>query len=219
MKTGKFTSFASSLFLLLSLLVLSNCRLVQLFDPTLTPIPATTSTATASPVPAAYQTMNVNEYSTFTIYWKRDLWESAITGNILTEDFEKDEADYGELSYPYLTGNGFLLNGGRCPAQIFRDPTLMNSGNLIHFRDFGCGLTFSFPNNMTVSAFGFDYRPSETWRLKVNGTVIAIPGGRKGFLGFVMHENFPTKFNLSCNENAQGGLSVDNISYISISPP
>jgi hypothetical protein len=239
MKTEKIIPATSILFLAL---LLSSCGPGQLWGPTLTPVPTATSTptttltpmppptstptstptATASPVPAAYQTMNVNEYATFTVYWKRDLWESAASasGNVLTEDFEKDTADYGELSFPYLTGNGFLLSGGEhCPAQIFQDATQLDTGNIFHFRDFECGLTVAFPNDAAASAFGFDYRPSETWQVTVNDAIITIPGGRKGFFGFITHENFPVAFRLSCTETVQGGLSVDNISYISADAP
>jgi hypothetical protein len=70
-----------------------------------------------------------------------------------------------------------------------------------------------------VEAFGFDYKPSETWQLTVNGFAIIIPGGRRGFIGIVAHEDYPKWFVLSCAESVQGGLSVDNISYVSISSP
>jgi hypothetical protein len=153
------------------------------------------------------------------VYWKRDLWENAVDENTSTEDFEKDTADYGELGYPYLTGNGFILQGGNCPSQILTDPTLMDSGNLLHFRDFGCGLGFSFPNNARASAFSFDYRPSEPWILKVNNQLIELLGTRKGFVGIVLHRDYPGEFVLLCRENAQGGLSVDNISYVIVSTP
>ena len=41
----------------------------------------------------------------------RLLWESSVSGSILTEDFEKDLADWGALAFPYETGNGFVLTG------------------------------------------------------------------------------------------------------------
>jgi hypothetical protein len=160
----------------------------------------------------------VNEYPSFTVYWKRALWETEVEGSMVTEDFEKDEADYGEVSFPYLTGNGFLLTG-QSTAQILRDESLLPSGTLIHLRDWGGGLTISFPNDTAVSAFGFDYKPSETWQLTVNDSVITIPGGRRGFVGIVIAEDYPKWFVLSSAEYAQGGLSVDNIIYISINSP
>ncbi len=169
-------------------------------------------------MPTLSLTPYVDQYPAFTVYWKRPLWESAVSGSVLTEDFEKDEADYGELSFPYRTGNGLIL-AGRSTAQIIKDETLLASGNLIHFRDWGNGLTFSFPNDTAVSAFGFDYKPTEAWQLTVNDSVITIPKGRRGFVGIVLYADYPKQFVLSCGEQAQCGLTVDNISYISHSSP
>jgi hypothetical protein len=189
-------------------------------SPTITPTPTSTPTLTPTPLSAIFMTMFVNEYETFTVYKQRDLWESAISRDeILVEDFEKDLADYGELSNPYLTGNGFFLMGGNCPAQILQDMTLLPSGNILHFRDFGCGFNFIFPNDSAVSAFGFDYRPSEEWNLKINDTVIVLPEGRPGFIGVVFSSSYSQTFNLSSTVSAQGGLSLDNISFISTDSP
>jgi hypothetical protein len=164
--------------------------------------------------------MFVEEYTTFTVYRQRGLWERAINrSNVLTEDFEKDMADYGELSSPYLTGNGLLLVGGKSPAQILQDATLLPTGNILHFRDFGSGLSFIFPDKTGVSAFGFDYRPSEDWNLRIYETAILIPAGRPGFIGVVFHADFPAQFRLSSNVKAQGGISVDNISYVPMPSP
>src|ERR1043165_5297479 len=149
--------------LIVGLLIL-GCGVKQFVDLTLTPTP------TFSPT---YVALNVNEDPGFTVYWKRTLWEGAISRTIITEDFEKDEADYGEIAFPYLTGNGFFLTG-QSTAQILNDETLLNTGNLIHFRDWENGLTFTFPNDTAVEAFGFDYKPSETWQLTVNSSVITI---------------------------------------------
>ena len=189
-------------------------------SPTITPTLTPSPTATPSPLPAVFLTMFVNEYDTFIVYRQRGFWESAISGgDMLVEDFEKDTADYGELTNPYLTGNGFLLVGGSCPAQILQDATLLPSGNILHFRDFGCGLTFVFPNNSAVSAFGFDYRPSEEWNIRIDDSVVIIPEGRPGFVGTVFQASYPTEFKLSSDANAQGGVSVDNISYIPMTLP
>ena len=183
--------------------------------PPFTTTPSPTLTLTPSPLPPIYVTLNVNEFSTYTIYWKRELWENAIRENPLTEDFENDSSDYGELTFPYLTANGFLLNGDST-AQILNDNSLMSSGNLIHFRDWGTGLRFNFPNNSVAGAFSFDYKASETWQLTFNDNVITIPGGRNRFLGIVVHNFYPGEFILSSFEKVQGGLTVDNISYIPI---
>jgi hypothetical protein len=189
---------------------------------TTSPTPTRTSTATATPtataLPPIYLTLNVNEYSGFTVYWKRTLWENAVRGTATTEDFESDTADYGELSFPYLTGNGILLTG-HSTAQILKDETLLPSGNLLLFRDWQGGLTFSFPYGAAVSAFGFEYKPTEDWRLTFNNSEIPIPKGRRGFVGVVVSQDYPREFVLSGTEGAQGGLSVDNLSYVTTSSP
>jgi hypothetical protein len=202
------TKQRTAIFLIVGLLIL-GCAAQQFVGLALTPTP------TFSPT---YVALNVNEYPGFTVYWKQTLWESAVRGTIVTEDFEKDEADYGEIAFPYLTGNGFFLTG-QSTAQILNDETLLNTGNLIHFRGWENGLIFTFPNDTAVEAFGFDYKPSETWQLTVNGSVITIPDGRRGFIGIVVHEEYPKQFVFSCAEDVQGGLSVDNISYVPINSP
>jgi hypothetical protein len=205
-------SFVCGLFFFPAFSILAPLRTAT---STTTPSPTATLTATASPLPPIYVTLNVNEFATYTIYWKRELWEDAIGENAFTEDFENDRSDYGELNFPYLTGNGFLLNGDSS-AQIFNDNSLLSSGNLIHFRDWGSGLRFSFPNNSVASAFSFDYKASETWQLAFNDSIITIPKGTNRFIGVVIHNFFPSDFLLSSFESVQGGLSVDNISYIPI---
>lgn len=175
-------------------------------------VPTSTSTFTPSPLPPIYVTLNVNEFSTYTIYWKRDLWENAVKGDTFTEDFENDSGDYGELSFPYLTGKGLLLNGDSS-AQILSDGGLLSSGKFIHFRDRGKGLSFTFPNNAAAGVFGFDYESSEIWQLSFNDSLITLPKGRNRFIGIVIHNFPPGGFVLSTFERAQGGLAVDNITY------
>jgi hypothetical protein len=203
-------------------LVSFSCGLLALpaismfaFSPTSTATMTALPTATPSPLPPIYVTLNVNEFSTYTLYWKRELWESAIRESPFVENFENDSSDYGEVTFPYLTGNGFLLNG-ESSAQILGDGSLLPSGNFIHFRDWGTGLRVSFPNNSIAQAFSFDYKASETWQLTFNDTVITIPGGRNRFLGVIVHNFFPGEFTLSSFERVQGGLTVDNISYVLI---
>ncbi len=150
---------------------------------------------------------------TFYVGTNRPLWESTVGGNVLTEDFEKDAADYGVLSFPYLTGNGFWLDG-QSSAQILGDGTLLPSGNLLHFRDWGSGLTFRFPNDTQVRAFGFDYRAGEEWRLIFNNSdSITLPPSRPSFVGIVFSGDYPSQFTLWSDSGVQRGLTVDNISY------
>jgi len=188
----------------------STATLSPTFTPTLTP----SFTPTESPIPEMYKTLNINEFGSYTLYWKRALWEQAKSGNVNMEDFEDDKADYGELSFPFQTGNGFLLDGGQISAQILRDSNLITSGNLLHFRSWSSGLRFIFPNETTIPAFGFDFRASEDWKLTIGNSVVNLPPGREGFIGIVLHDVYPSKFTLSSSEKAQGGLSVDNISFV-----
>jgi len=160
----------------------------------------------------------VNEFPTYTVYWNRELWNQAVERNALTEDFELDTDGYGELTFPYLSGNGFLLTGDSA-AQILSDSHLLPGGNLIHFRDWGKGLTFQFPNETIVSAFAFDYKASEIWQLRFNDVQVEIPKGTNRFLGVVIHEHYPILFILSSDSKVQGGLSVDNVSYLPVSAP
>lgn len=188
---------------------------------TLTPLPSKTSTVPPSETPtlsATYMAINVKEYPGFTVYWDHDLWESAIDSESHVEDFESDEADSGELSYPYLTGNGFLLEG-ESTAQIIEGWNLLPSGNVLHFRDWETGLKFHFPNGSRVRAFGFDFKPTEDWQLHFNNSLVLIPGGRRGFIGIFIEEEYPKEFVLSSTERNQGGLTVDNISYIPVDAP
>ena len=179
---------------------------------TLTPTVTLTPTMTLTSLPAHLITPNVTEFTTSTVYFQRDLWESVIGEYFGVEDFEKEPFDYAELSFPYFTGNRFLLTG-TSTAQILGAPELLDSGNLIHFRDFEQGLTFTFPNDATVTAFGFDYTSSEDWLLTFDQILTPLPRGRNRFVGVVLRQNAITQFILSGPQTAQGGLSVDNIVY------
>ena len=192
----------------------------SLLAPTLSPTPTVTNTptatltptATVTPLPAHLITPNVTEFPDYTVYWERGLWENAVGETTALEDFEKDRSDYGELGFPYFTGNRFILTGTSA-AQILSAPELLPSGNLIHFRDWEQGLTFTFPNDMSVTAFGFDYASSEDWRVSLDSIDIPIPNGRNRFMGIVLREGTVKQFTFLGPPYAQGGLSIDNISY------
>ena len=209
---------AGCLSILFSLLLPTSASILA---PTSTPTPTATNTPNATPTPTQtitplppeLVTPNVTQFSTYTVIWSRDLWENATGKQFLIEDFEKDPNTYGELVLPYMTGNGLLLNG-KSLVQMLNDTSLLQSGNLLHFRDPGQGLTFIFPGNQAARAFGFDYTSLETWRLTFNNLEIILPEGRSSFVGIIVQEGFPKEFNLFCLQAAQGGLSVDNISYI-----
>ena len=188
--------------------------------PVITPIktglspPTSKAPTTPIPTPKAYVTVNVNEFETYTVYWQRELWENAVFFKFLLEDFE--DADEHSLSLPYLTPSGFFLEG-KSSGRI-RFCSLIN-GNCIHFRDNEDGLKFSFPKETASKAFGFNYMSSEKWQLTFNDSAINLPRGRGGFVGIVLHKGFAREFIISSPESAQGGMFVDNISYVPIEVP
>ena len=177
--------------------------------PTATPTP----TSTFTPLPQTLVTPKLIEIFPFEVYDQRQVWESTVSKTVLSEDFEKDGHGFGELQFPYRTGNGFLLSG-KSSAQILAAPELLESGNFLHFRAWDQGMTFTFPDDRAVIAFGFDYTTSEDWQLTVINLNVILPRGRNQFVGIILHQNSSTKFNLVSSSFAQGGLSVDNISYI-----
>jgi hypothetical protein len=209
---------AGSLSLLFSLFLPTSASLLaptRTLTPTVTATPTATLTATSTstPLPAKLITPSVIPFPPLTIYWTRTLWEEAVGKNYPIEDFEKDPADYGELGFPYFTGNHFILSG-KSAAQFLNAPELLPSGNLLHFRDWEYGLTFMLPNDATTTALGFDYASQEEWQLTVRNIDIILPSGRNQFVGIVLYEGPTKEFRLMGPNTAQGGLSVDNISYI-----
>ena len=195
--------------------------------PTLTPTVTYTTTSTSPPT-ITLTPMSVQEYqatlqtyiatpfmqlAAYTYYVRRDLWEREAGTGYLIEDFESDAATFDEMVFPYTTQNGYYLEGDS-PAQILGASGLLPSGNLLHFRNWDRGLRFNFPDGTSARAFGFDYRASEAWQLAFNDSRIPLSIGVPGFIGFVLYQNFPTHFTLIGPNTAQGGLSIDNISYI-----
>lgn len=203
--------------------------------PTLTPTqtPTSTSTAIATPqitatpgaasnfsqggagtsTPAAQQPTQTAVKITYDLFYNKVDWINTIEGNIASEDFEKDEPGDGELYFPYKTGNGFVIEGGST-AQVFEAPSLMDSGVILHLQDGTDGITFNFPEHADVRGFGFDYLADESWRLTVGSAAITLPHERSGFIGIVIYVGDINSFTLLCTEPVQGGISVDNISYV-----
>jgi len=186
------------------------------------PTPSPSPTATYSPAYlATYEAINVNPYPTFTVYWKRSLWQSAVGKPVTTEDFGREDNYLDTLRYPYLSGNGFLINGKdstKSPAMFIpsnkQNPNSGEKSYNLHFRDWGDGVSFTFPNNIPADSFGFDYTTSmEAWNLRFNDATITLSPEHVGFIGIIIPKGYPEQFNLSSSENAQGGISIANISY------
>ena len=180
---------------------------------TSTPTATLTPTSTFTPLPPILVTPKLIEIFPFEVYDQRQAWESTVGETVLSEDFEKDTYGFRELQFPYTTGNGFLLSG-KSNAQILAAPELLESGNFLHLSAWELGLTFTFPNDRAVTAVGFDYTTAEEWQLTVTNLNVILPSGRNQFIGIILHQNSSTKFNLVSSAFAQGGLSVDNISYV-----
>jgi hypothetical protein len=191
----------------------------SLLAPTTTLTPTVTSTPTATPTPTStftplppiLVTPELIEAFPFEVYDQHQVWESAVGKMVLSEDFEKD-GGFGEMLLPYWTGDGFLLSG-KSNAQILADPELLGSGKFLHLLSGKQGLTFTFPDGRAVTAFGFDYTTSAEWHVTVINLDVILSRGRNQFVGIIIHQNSATKFNLVSSAGAQGGLSVDNISY------
>ena len=144
------------------------------------------------------------------------MWESIVGKKLLNEDFEKDIYAPGNLQFPYRTGNGFLLSG-KSEAQFLHVPELLESRNYLHLLSGEQGLTFTFPDHRAVTAFGFDYTTSEEWQLTFNSVdnlYAILPTGKNQFMGVILYQTSSAKFTLAGFGFAQGGLSVDNISYL-----
>ena len=189
-----------------------TATLAPTLEPSATPQPS--ATPTLSPTFAA---MNIQEYPGFTVYWDRGLWESALASSVSVEDFELETGDYGELNLPYLTKHGFYLVGGSCSGQILPADGTFSSGNYLHVRYWGCGLTCHLPGDASGRAFGFDYRASEPWVIMLGDTELDLPDGRAGFIGIVVNGERVNDFTITSFEYAQGGISVDNITYSLVS--
>lgn len=178
------------------------------FGASATPAPTEVAPPTLSPTQLA---IKLDVFPNMTVYWDRSLWEAAVGPITATEDFESEAAGYGRIPLPYATANGFLFEGSST-AQILVGSNLLDSGTLLHFRDFEDGMRILFPNPEPVRAFGFDYKASETWQLHAGGNLVTIPDGTRGFVGIEMLEAGIAEFRLSSAERAQGGLTVDNLS-------
>ena len=135
------------------------------------------------------------------------------------ENFENDRSGSDNLHLPYLTRNKLMLSG-KSDVQILHSPQLLETGNLLHFRDWEHGLTLTLPDATPLIAFGFDYTASEEWILTITPETfeINLPGGRNKFVGIILNQDFPTAITLSSSAYAQGGLSMDNISYVPYIP-
>jgi hypothetical protein len=180
---------------------------------TSTPSPTRTPTPTITPLPANLITPGVAKFGGYTAYWRRELWEQAIGKPFRIEDFEQEGTAHGSIALPYLTGNKFLLSG-KSYAELIDSVQLLPDGTYLHFRDWEQGLTLKFPDETAVTAFAFDYTTPELWVLTYNDVELGLPSGTYQFVGIILYEDTTNEFTLSSSADVQGGLSMDNLSYI-----
>lgn len=180
---------------------------------TSTPSPTLTPTATITPLPADLITPGVTQFGGYTVYWRRELWEQAIGKPFRIEDFEQEGSAPGSIALPYLTENEFLLSG-KSYAELINSVQLLPDGYYLHFRDWEQGLTLKFPAETAVAAFAFDYTTPELWVLTYHDVELGLPTGTYQFVGIILHQDTTNEFTVSSSSDLQGGLSMDNLSYI-----
>jgi hypothetical protein len=162
------------------------------------------------------------------VFSDRPSWEAAVSGAIFTETFRLERDSYDELVFPYTTAHGLTLDDvfdtGNVVAQMLPDG-LVNGTVAPHFRAFsGDHMSFTLP--VPVQAFGFDYFASDwdgpstaEWQVQVGSLVTSLPQtlyDTFDFFGVVLtHPTSPlTTFTFANPGFAQGGISVDNVSYV-----
>ena len=169
--------------------------------------------------------------ATLITFTSRTTWASNVSGRIFIEDFETDPGGFAAITTPYLTaGRGILMQDllGPIDFQILPSGSgLVNGTQGPHFRDFGNMMSFSFPGGIDVAAFAFDYfynRSEEAWQLQVNNVVLTLtPSGTfpspANFIGIVSTGAPISFFVLTSSAFAQGGLSIDGLSFSPVPEP
>jgi hypothetical protein len=163
----------------------------------------------------------------FTVFEDRPEWQENIKDIILTEDFESESAGYQVYTTPFETNGGILMQGINAPIEFqILDGDLFPDSKAPHFRDFGKMMSFSFPDRRPVSALAFDYYYSgpDVWELHIEDSVIVLapvvgPDFESQFIGIFIPEGSVSSFILTSPSQTQGGISVDNISFVYSTEP
>lgn len=151
----------------------------------------------------------------FSSFTNREDWQSNINDVIHTEDFKQEPSS--TFTTPYITEGEILMEGVLEPITFqILDNGLIDDSKAPHFRDFGSMMKFSFPDERPVSALGFDfYNGNEAWQLHIEDSVIVLNSEIiPRFIGITIPEGSISSFILTSPSFAQGGISVDNISYV-----
>jgi len=157
-----------------------------------------------------------------TIFTDRDDWELSVA-SVMTEDFnsEPNVSNYDTFDLPYTTDLGVTIDElGNSAAAQFLATGNINGSQAPHIRDFGSMITWT-PGSQ-FDAFGFDWNTAiEPWEVIVNGTTLTtLPSNSEGFLGVTFDDATQlSSFTLTGSAGAQGGISVDDLSFANVPAP
>ncbi|MCU0490057.1 MAG: hypothetical protein MUD01_00510 [Chloroflexaceae bacterium] len=171
-----------------------------------------------APTGAEQLTLNLEAYPKATVYWNRELWAAAVQGEMVTEDFERDGMSQQPLTFPYLTERGLVLHG-ESKVTMQRSGLPLLAGTSLHVQQLNQDLVVQFPAGRAIAAFGFDYKAAQPWQLTVNNTSITFPKsgvafGGVAFVGVILHDLYPRSVVLSGNDADEGGLTLDNLTFV-----
>ena len=149
-----------------------------------------------------------------TLFNDRATWEITV-GPVLTENFnsEPNDTGYDTFDLPYTTVYGVTIDelGSSASAQ-FLETGNVNGSQAPQIRDFGSKITWT-PGSQ-FDAFGFSWNTAvESWEVIINGTTVAtLPSNSEGFFGVTGTAEL-SSFTLTSSAAAQGGISVDDLSF------
>jgi hypothetical protein len=161
------------------------------------------------------------------MFTDRASWKAQIADPVVTEDFEGETTGYDVLTLPYMTVGGVVIESDSASIQMLNNGLVNNSAGP-HMRSWSdTGITFTFPDMIPVEAFGFDWytqdhehQPFEAWKLYIDNVFVTeLRNGWTGFLGFIGTDTPMHSFTLKGPSGAQGGVSLDNISYHPVPEP
>lgn len=151
------------------------------------------------------------------IFDDRTRWRASMD-TVAIETLNDEPAYPFRAPTPYTTTQGWTLTAQASAVELTFWDSGIDGTRVIHFRDFGRRVEFTFPGGQSTRAFGIDTlaSSSETWELWVGGRKLTrLARGGIGFVG-VLAENPVTSFVLTSPDHAQGGVSIDNLSIGSI---
>ncbi|MEM8642403.1 MAG: PEP-CTERM sorting domain-containing protein [Cyanobacteria bacterium P01_G01_bin.54] len=167
-----------------------------------------------------------------TTYTDRSLWEAAVSGNVIIEDFNSITSDtdlsvdVGDFSIsavgPWAHQNGIEAYDPS-PSSFQQDRNI--DGTTYYQGDTDQGTTYTFSFDFGISAFAFDHTSlgsegaGEFLTLDLEGVNYSIPSTQTGETGFFGIVNSDTELFTSVTFLGDDGAhGLDNISYTASSP-